>query len=255
MNWLLIVVVVLLAGMTILGYHRGFLKMLVSMAALVLTLVVTWYAAPKVAEVLEKHTPVYDTVRNQINEYMLTEVEAQVSDMYGDVIESVQGMQKNELLNYLTDEQEKTIIETLPIPKLLQEKMVENNTADHYDVMGVHTFCEYVSTTIADMILQAMTIVITFVVAIIMIRVAIFALDIISKIPVIHGINKLAGGLLGLMEGFFVLWILFMLITAASGTEIGREMMGMIQGSQVLTFLYDKNIFMKMVLTAALIIL
>ncbi len=255
MNWLLIAVIVLLLGLTIIGYCRGFMKMLVSMAALLLTLGITWYAAPKVAEVLERHTPIYDTVKTQINNYMTTEVEKQVNQLYGDTIEKIEGMQGNEMLNHLTDEQEKTIIEMLPIPKALQEKLVQNNNADNYDIMGVVTFCDYLSSAIADLVLQAITIVITFLFSIIMIRLAIFALDIISKIPVIHGVNKLAGAALGLVEGFFLLWIIFMIITAASGTAIGRDMMVLIQESPILTFLYDKNIFLRMVMAAAVLVM
>ena len=68
MNWLLIAVVIVLAGLTINGYHKGFIRILISFLSLIVTMVVVWFVTPYVSDFLKDHTPLYGTVKENIAE-------------------------------------------------------------------------------------------------------------------------------------------------------------------------------------------
>ena len=55
MNWLLILVVLLVAGNIVWGFFRGFLRVVYSMAAWILILVFVTFATPYVADWMTKH--------------------------------------------------------------------------------------------------------------------------------------------------------------------------------------------------------
>lgn len=56
MNWLLILVVLLVAGNIVWGFFRGFLRVVYSMAAWILILVFVTFATPYVADWMIEHT-------------------------------------------------------------------------------------------------------------------------------------------------------------------------------------------------------
>ena len=62
MNWLLPVVAVFLVLSAWDGHRQGFIKKLVGIVSLVLTLVVTAAASPLVAEALKEHTGLRETL-------------------------------------------------------------------------------------------------------------------------------------------------------------------------------------------------
>ena len=56
MNWLLILVVLLVAGNIVWGFFRGFLRVVYSMAAWILILVFVTFATPYVADWMWKYS-------------------------------------------------------------------------------------------------------------------------------------------------------------------------------------------------------
>lgn len=56
MNWLLILVVLLVAGNIVWGFFRGFLRVVYSMAAWILILVFVTFATPYVADWMTEHS-------------------------------------------------------------------------------------------------------------------------------------------------------------------------------------------------------
>lgn len=72
------------------------------------------------------------------------------------------------------------------------------------------------------------------------------ALDLISKLPVIHELNKTAGILVGLLRGIFMVWLLFIVITVFRKTALGSEAMGLIGESRILEELYKNNLILTL---------
>ena len=67
MNWLLVVVLVILAGHTIKGYRRGLLRVLFSVASLLITVLFVAWATPYVSNFLKENTKIYQKVESFFN--------------------------------------------------------------------------------------------------------------------------------------------------------------------------------------------
>lgn len=65
MNWLLVVVLVILAGHTIKGYRRGLLRVLFSVASLLITVLFVAWATPYVSNFLKENTKIYQKVETK----------------------------------------------------------------------------------------------------------------------------------------------------------------------------------------------
>ena len=67
-------------------------------------------------------------------------------------------------------------------------------------------------------------------------------LQLLTKLPLVHGINKLSGLLLGIIEGFLAVWLILYLIQVNEGSFLGMDAAASIQGSTFLNFLYLHNL-------------
>lgn len=76
----------------------------------------------------------------------------------------------------------------------------------------------------------------------IVIRIILSVAHVITKIPVIGGINRFFGGIVGIIEGLLVIWILCMIIQAISFTPFGTQALEVINQSAVLKFFYENNL-------------
>lgn len=140
------------------------------------------------------------------------------------------------------------LIRQLPLPEIFRKQLLENNNDAGYEKLGVTTFVDYLVHFCATMILNVLSFLAVFLLTQILFRIVIAALDILSHIPVIGGLNRAAGLLFGLLEALLLLWIFFMIVSAIQTTETGLYLMSMIQESSFLSYLYDSNLFMQIVL-------
>ena len=147
------------------------------------------------------------------------------------------------------------IIENLPIPQVLKDLLQDHNNEEGYASLQVSTFQDYVIHFISVLILNLVSFIVAVILVRLLLRIAIAALDIISHIPVFNTVNRLAGLLLGLVQGLFWLWVFFLLLSMFSATEAGLQLMSMVQESQLLSYLYEKNLFMQIVLQAVTLFL
>ena len=66
-------------------------------------------------------------------------------------------------------------------------------------------------------------------------------MDLISKLPILHGMNALGGVACGLIHGLIILWILCIVITMFAWTEYGQWTLAQINESSLLSLLYNNN--------------
>ena len=63
--------------------------------------------------------------------------------------------------------------------------------------------------------------------------------------PLIGGMNRIAGGAVGVGIGILMVWILFLLVTIVYDTSLGQTCFEQIETSKILSYLYDNNPLMK----------
>lgn len=127
----------------------------------------------------------------------------------------------------------------------MKRNLEENNNVEVYRYLAVNTFTDYIADSVTLMVVNGLSFLISFLTATILIRAVTFALDILSKLPVINGANKMTGALVGCLKCIIFIWIALLVVTLLCNTEFGRKGLELIQGDTFLRFLYDQNIFVK----------
>ena len=73
-------------------------------------------------------------------------------------------------------------------------------------------------------------------------------LGIVSRIPIIRGINKYLGTVAGALYGLMVIWIAFYIIALCSTSEVGGALISYIYESPFLTYLYENNLIVALIM-------
>lgn len=223
MNWVLIITLLILVGYAIKGHHDGFIKTVFSIFSVIVAIVITIIIAPIVSKELQKNDSIMKTLTKQVAKTISID-EKNISKI--DAIE---------------------IIEKLVLPKSIKEDLIENNNPEMYQSLFVNDFSEYISSYLAVIIINATTFFGVFLIVWIALIILSYILDLISKLPVINGLNKTAGLLVGVIHGLIVIWIICIFLTAISSTPFGRMIFGYINDNEWLGIIYNNNLLLKVI--------
>lgn len=223
-NWLGIAVLALIAAACIMGFQKGFVKEIVSVFFMLISFLLVWAVNPYVNTFVKEYTPVYDTIQDKC--------QTLVSEQIGNK-------------KTLDKEEQNQVMENMELPDLLKNALVENNTAETYRYLAVSTFTEYISDSLAVMAVNGISFLISFVLSAAVIKLLGFILNVLTKLPVINGINKIAGAAVGGIKCIIFIWIAFLVLTLLCNTTLGQQGMALIQQDAFLNFLYSQNVFVK----------
>lgn len=310
MDWLEIAVGIIFLICVIVGLMRGAVRIIVSLLATIVTVVIVFFATPYVAQAIEKYTPVDDVIKEKVADAMadaaasiisggdekndgeddeqnnsgLTEeavkkvlkaagIDEGALDKLGiSVADIVNGkISSSDLAKYgisenvldglkngddsgigkvienaeIPKELQETAIKSADIPEIFKTMLLKNNTETMYKKLGVTTFAQYVGAYLARMIINVVAFLITFIIVTLILRAIIFALDIVTELPVLGCLNRIVGAGLGLGIALVIVWVAFIALTLLYTTTAGHSIYTMIQNDTWLKLIYDYNPFMK----------
>lgn len=133
-------------------------------------------------------------------------------------------------------------LDELPVPDSIKNK-ISGGVAD-YSGKTAEIYNNFVVETVSGIIFSAIVYIVMFVLLLALAGVIGILLNVIEKLPVLKQINKLAGGVAGLVKGLLIVWIVAILVMILSNTPIGIKIAADIDGNVFLKFLYDKNLIM-----------
>lgn len=256
MNYLAVIVSIIFIVCIFIGYKHGLFRSALKLVLLVLSLFLSYFLSPMLADVIIKYTNVDEYFKTKaysvIEKAMRENVEEYLKDEFGVASEDVTEEFTDEVTNEVmkvepTKVQQVNIINEMKVPEFIKTALMDNNHDDTRKTMGVDSFYEYIATYISYMIVNA----IAFVLASAFLLIIFAIISIISavavRIPIIGGINRLGGMLFGFFEALFIVWICFVLVAIIPDTQIGNWFFSQIDDSQMLTIIHEKNIFMKVV--------
>ena len=231
MNWLVIAVAAVLVVFALKGRKVGFIKTIFSIFSIIIAIVVSSALSPYVSKALRTNDKFY----NYINERVEDVINLKVEDK-----------------DKTTVSEQAEAISKLSLPESIKKNLLENkNNSEVYKALHVDTFKEYVNGYITTIAINAIAFIITYLIVTILLFAVCIALNIISKLPIINGLNKTAGLLVGLFEGLLVIWMLCIVLTAFSSTESAQKLFEMIKESQFLSCLYDNNLLIRFITNMA----
>lgn len=244
MNLLAVIVVIIIAIFMIKGYRKGFAKGLASMVSLAASLVLVFFLAPHVSEFLKDNTPVYDHVLEKCEQtFSLKDASKNAENEK----KTADGAKKT----VMGGKDAEKLLENLALPELLNEIILNNNTSEKYLELAAENFYDYVPKFMAHLIMDIISFIVTWIVVLACMRIVIGVLGIVNHIPLIGGINRILGLVLGFVQGLLIIWIVFLVITTFSSSDIGKQLMNMIVENTLLREIYDHNLLMELLQNTA----
>ncbi len=231
MNWLLIAVLAVLVINSFIGMRVGLIKTVFSLFSMILALGFTIWLNPYVNDFLRSN--------DKLNHYINTRVEKMLP-----LVE--EKANKNEQVS---------TIEGLHLPQSLKDSLLENNNAGVYKELAVKGFKGYLTNYLTGIVINALSFSVTFIVTMIVFWFISVALDIISKLPFLHQINKTAGLLAGLLQGLIIVWVFCIILTVFQSSQLGQKAMELIGKDEILSFIYNNNFLLQFITGATKMLL
>ena len=197
MNPVDLVILGILAVSVLFGLYRGFIASVASMGGSLLSLGLSFWLSPMVADFLRNNT----SLSNTLMSYADAATRLKDSTLSG---LSVQG---------LTSESISSILGRASLPAPL-DKLLQNNLEQQvYKAANIpQDVGHYVTQTIVSALMNVICFVVTFVLLLILFHVIINLLKAIFRFPVLKQLNSIAGGAFGLLRGALLCFVLFALM-------------------------------------------
>ena len=226
LNFLLVAVLALFAIFMVIGYGKGFLRMAVSLTGVMVAIFLTTQIVPNLSRLFVELPAVHDVVYDNI-----VAVFHEVNSNYN---------------NRSTEEQNKAI-QSYELPELIRSDLIVNNTKEVYESLKVKVFEDYIAKYLTRMIIKSGTFVIVYAVFALAMWIVLHVTGLISKIPIIHGVNKLLGIMTGFLSALIVVWIGFFVMMMLYGNSVAGTLLSDVSNSKLLTFLFESNILLQVI--------
>ena len=218
MNTAAIIALALLVVLGLIGMGKGLIKTVFTTFSLIVAIVLAVQVMPYGTKFL-KETKLYTTINERIADSINDKMQVSVEGVTGQM----------------------DAIEDMKIPEFMKDLLKANNNSEMYEALGISKFTDYISNYITCLVLNGISLLAAFVVIYIILRIIGLCMDMLSKVPVVHGLNRIGGLCLGLINGVGVLWLACIVVTVGSGTTWGQYMFEQINDSVFLSLIYNNN--------------
>lgn len=221
MNWLLIVIIGMIAGFLLWGYCRGFLRMMLTLVSGIVVWVLACWMTPYASQWLIEHT----AIENTVEQYSLQR------------IREVMGSNENAA----------GVLEefgfSIPEGELLFEG-AEENLEEWLDQMVYVPLAEKIGTWIINGIAFLVILLLLGIFA----HILVGMIDMIEKIPVIGTANRIFGILAGGGLAILLIWIFMGVVSLCSIFGGCQRILSYINEAEFLKWLYDHNLLLQFLL-------
>lgn len=227
MNLLEIILFLIVVLLIIRGLHEGILRMAFSLLSCLLVIIVISKVSPMVNDYLKS--------KNNVQQDMHRIADKYVSSREKSAKEGSSGKGKDYLVNESASE----------IPRFMREVLVKELEKIDYNAFSEEEIQKMTHdalvVTVEDLLMKGLAFLLTLAFASLVMGVVRILLGILGHLPIIHGVSKLLGGFMGLIEGIILIWIILFVIQCFSATESGNALLQMSRDSQILTEINDFN--------------
>jgi len=219
MNVLDLAVLALVALCAFAGFRRGLIRTVYRLVSFFIAIFLATRLYAPVARLL-RDSPLYTSIQNSIARAL--NLEGVVGNLGGQAM--ARPME---------------VIDSLPLPLSMRERLHTYNTPDMYELLRVGTIEDYISGFFANMAINGIAIVAVFILVLLILSIAGAALDIVAKLPVINTFNNLGGLAVGLALGVALAWIAIVVMTMFFATGANANMYELMEGSLFTRWVMD----------------
>lgn len=229
-NWLFAAVAALFVIFTFSGWHKGFLRIIISFAGTIVIIITVAVVSPEVSRYVVENTTLFEQTQKKVTSVFLKKL-----DSSGD-----NAISQNEGSG-------RSVLEDLNIPDILKNDLIEKTASDMYQALLAVVIKDYISVYVAKLIINAGSFVAVYIALSLALWVIMRSSDLIAKIPVIKGFNKLLGAFTGAAEALIIVWIFFFVVIMFLGNKLGGRLLEDVQASGFLKFLFNNNFLFRFI--------
>jgi len=198
------------------GWHRGLARTVVTMFSWLLAILLAWQFYEYVADFLRA-----------------VGVQAKLASSFGAGLQAPAQPGMAEASGF---------IESMALPEALKSSLLGNNNYEAYAALGVNSFKDYIGVFLANMVVNAIAVLLVFVVALLLLRIVARGLGAVNKIPLIGLANRILGLAAGGIIGACVIALsMFILTMFATGQNVFTTLVVAIEKSSVASWFYHSN--------------
>ena len=213
MNWVLLLVLLILGYNIIRGYRKGFLRIVYSLVSWVIVLTFVTVATPYINTYLMEHTTLYEKIEQQCSEQIKGSVEEK----------------QRSIQNESSPDNQKLSQFGIMLPDSVVNDIFEKTGNMAGEIIEQSGLYDEIAKQIAEFVIAR-------------------ALRIVSRIPVLSGVNRTLGVFAGGIYGLILVWIGFYMIAVASTSEMGSALVACIYQSRLLKYLYENNVILTLIM-------
>lgn len=178
-NWIMIIVILLFAWLMIKGYKKGFLKIIIGFAGTVIVMLATLFIAPGLSKSLINNSRIYNDIESKVSETLINKADN---------------------------------TEDMVIPEFLKDEVLQDAGSAIYQMTVSAVVERYIAPYIARLIVKSGTFLFISVILSLLLRMVLKTSDMVVRLPVIKGVNRMLGMAAGGFEAFVIVWVAYSVI-------------------------------------------
>lgn len=202
-----IVIVILVLLGAIIGYRKGLVGIVVSLASIILAIILSFILQTPISEALYSNTGVGKIVEETVYNNIISSNKEQENEnnIYDNIINNIIGEENKELTN------------------------------------------EQIAKTVTMFILKGLSFILIFIVVSIICYIIQAVLNLVFSLPLLHSVNKFGGAAAGVIKNLLKIYILLAIISFMAPMAIMEPVLNVINGSIVTKLLYDNNLLVSLI--------
>lgn len=217
------------------GWHKGFLRIVISFAGTIVIIIAVAITSPKLSRYIVENTGIYERTQEKVTEVFIEKLTSTDEDKEEDrAVSEDEGTGSS----YLKE---------LDLPDILKNDLIEKTASEMYQALVAVVIKDYISVYLAKLIINAGSFVAMYAALSLALWVVVKSSDLIAKIPVIKGFNKILGAITGAAQALIIVWIFFFVVIMFMGNEAGSRLLGDVQVSVFLRYLFNNNFLFRFI--------
>lgn len=221
------------------GYYKGLLRIAYALVAWVIVLAFVAWATPHINLYLLENTSIYEKVEAHCEEAVRQSANEQT--------EAAQH-EKEENLTEQSETEIKLAELGMNVPESVIEGILEKTVDVTETLLEENGVYAKIAEGLASFIIKGISFLVALVAAWLLVQIISQLVGIASRIPVIKGVNRFLGLFAGAIYGLLLVWLGFYITALASAGEWGRVVVSYIYENPFLTFLYENNLVLTLIL-------
>lgn len=226
------IVILLIVGISVAyGLYKGFLHSLLNLACGLLSIILAFTFSPKLAEALSNNPGLSSTLAGYMDSSL--QVGADLKNL------QVAGLEDN-TVRLIMDEH-------VNLPVSIENALEDNLISKTLESKGAHTVNDYVSSTVVGIAISILCFILCYIGAHLILSLIVSIVSHVFKLPLLKQMDWLAGGVLGLLRGALLLYVLFLALPLVSTIISIEPVQALIDESTLAPIFQSDGLFARVI--------